>query len=318
MKRIALCVLAVALLVSFSTAIAYADTTSGYETWSTASGTNNVVPTPHKGFTTTTVKCAVCHAVHKGTSTGQVLLRGTAIGACEYCHITNFIGNFKLYGGVAANYSTGDSIYGHSGSVGARCVDCHAVHGAGTVTNANFANVTSKILKSVTGGGVQTNPALPASYALATGTVRDGVITAFCTQCHPYYQPSYNGTIGVDPSGIGQGSAAFQSHIMGAAGASYGNPDTAYTGSRVANVESSHCRDCHDAGYVNESASYVPANAYASSQNFPHFTNNQARFMYSAAYSGATTATLTNPSADGACLKCHVWNGGADGVEFDF
>jgi predicted CXXCH cytochrome family protein len=315
MKRIALCVLAAALLVAFSVSVAYADTTSHYETWATTTGSNSTTPTPHKGYATGTVKCAVCHAVHKGNSAGQVLLDQTVANACTYCHIDNAIGNIRIYGGVATNY-TSANVYGHGGS-GATCSDCHAVHGANTITNSNFSNISTRILRNSTGGGLQTNPALPAGYAFATGTDRDGVITAFCSQCHPYYQPSVNGTIGLAASGIGQGTDnVYQSHIMNTAGDTYVNAAAVgYTGhGRVAQNDSTHCRDCHDAGVTLESGSYVPANNYQSTWNFPHYTAQNARFLNSAAYSGAPTATLTNASADGACLKCHIWGGGATGV----
>jgi hypothetical protein len=309
MKKIALVAFLAVFVVMMTASLAYADTFSDYAGWSTA-GDNGTVPTPHKGFQTTTVKCAVCHAVHKGTDGGEALLRDTITGACEYCHISNFIGNFKIYNGATSNYSGLDLTTAHNGSTGAACVDCHAVHGAGTITNANFTDVTSKILKSAPGIGVQTG--LPASYAVSSGTVRDGVITSFCTGCHPYYQDAYNGTA-AGSFGVG----TYQSHIMGAANASYLNGSASYTG-RVANVASSYCRSCHDAGATGESATNAPGDAYSSSSNFPHFTSGNSRFLSAALYDGATVEGVTNASADGVCLKCHSWNLGADGAGVDY
>jgi len=300
MKKIAFVVLCAAFVVLMTASLAYANTTSGYAAWSTA-GDNATVPTPHKGYQTTTVKCAVCHAVHKGTNNGEVLLRDDIAGACQYCHIDNFIGNIKIYGGDVTNY-TGNITTSHGG--GATCVGCHAVHGAGTITNANFVNVTSKILKANAGTGVQAG--LPAAYDVSTGNVRDGVITSFCSECHPYYQDDYNGTIATGSFGAG---GPYQSHIMGAANAAYGNVAASAPprGSRVANVASSYCRSCHDAGATNESAAHVPGDSYVASNNFPHFTNGYSRFLIAAPYAGGTAETVSNASADGVCLKCHRW-----------
>jgi len=45
---------------------------------------------PHKGYATTTIKCAVCHSVHRGEN--KILSGGYG---CAYCHTTSY------YGGAA-------------------------------------------------------------------------------------------------------------------------------------------------------------------------------------------------------------------------
>ena len=58
---------------------------------------------PHSGYSTTTGKCKVCHAVHGAGSTDvtgttlnatEVLLRSTKANACEFCHLTG--GTFAM------------------------------------------------------------------------------------------------------------------------------------------------------------------------------------------------------------------------------
>ncbi|MDF1542326.1 MAG: hypothetical protein RQ731_03330 [Anaerosomatales bacterium] len=157
MKRTAfVLVLALALLVVLSTT-AYAEhRSSKYSTWSQSAGTNELVAVPHSGYTTTTVKCNVCHAVHNAAVMGQwiqnqpdgawilsserapaqMMLRSNVAEACLYCHVDTGIAGVRLWNGNSLNWGrdpvTGeerpfDSGYGH-GHTG--CTNCHAVHGA--------------------------------------------------------------------------------------------------------------------------------------------------------------------------------------------
>jgi len=100
---------------------------------------------PHGNYSTTTSKCAVCHAVHNAAAGGVMLLRGATVSAaCLTCHdgTQSGIGPYhtiEKHGGVVAashdtdatNVIPGGSS-GLSGNLG--CSDCHSVHGAGTVT----------------------------------------------------------------------------------------------------------------------------------------------------------------------------------------
>ena len=48
---------------------------SGYMQWDSMAGANGT--SPHGGYSTTTQKCVVCHAVHSADMYGELLLRGT-------------------------------------------------------------------------------------------------------------------------------------------------------------------------------------------------------------------------------------------------
>jgi len=102
---------------------------------------------PHGNFTTTTVKCVVCHAVHYAAPGGapigsgqdaDTLLRRRADEACIYCHATadQAVNGTPVYDGLgpALVGNTGSSnpalSYGHQ--IGNDCHYCHSsVHGTG-------------------------------------------------------------------------------------------------------------------------------------------------------------------------------------------
>jgi hypothetical protein len=322
MKRIGLCVVGAVLLIALTASVAYANTTSAYAGWTDplVVAAQNGIATPHKGFTTTTIKCAVCHAVHKGDAGGEALLPGTMITACEYCHISNFIGNIKIYAGNPTNYSSvADLNTAHSGNYNASCTACHSVHGGNTITTPGIASVTAKILRNNAGSGLQgTDVALTHQQVLPNATPvtswtdfantsnRDGVISAFCTQCHPYFQGAYNGEIQLADTNV------YQSHVMKANTNAYGNTSAAaaVAGDKVADADSTYCRSCHMAGEANVSGT-LPVNTYQSNSNFPHYTPNRPRFLVSAAYSGAAPEDFTVSRIDGVCLNCHRWDAGS-------
>ncbi|MDZ4655851.1 MAG: hypothetical protein U1F44_08255 [Coriobacteriia bacterium] len=274
---------------------------TGYASWSTTTTpANATTPTPHAGYTTATVKCAVCHAVHgrSGATAGEALLRGTVGGACEYCHIAANVSNVKVYGGNALNY-TGDFNNNHMDGTSSKCVNCHAVHSANSISTTGAGDINTKILLGNIGGQYATVIGANATWNFATGSVRDGVVTAFCAQCHQYWAGGYDD------------DATANMHIMGAAAANYANTK-ATTTVKVAWAPSTYCRSCHDAG-VTDGAS--------AANNFPHYTAG-ARFLLSAAdftaFSAGTTAAAGDPSQDGACLKCHRNNSTNTGVGFGY
>lgn len=305
MKKLTLLLVVAALATVGIVSVAYASTTSDYAAWSTAYPNNGtVLQTPHKDFRTTTVKCAVCHAVHKASATGEVLLRSTVANSCLFCHVdATAVGNIRLYGGVAANYNGSDLPVAHGGTGASECVDCHTIHGA----NSIGGDVSAKILKA---GSYQ---ATASAHYLDTAP-RNEQVTLFCTRCHPYFTDEYDTQTTGD---IFTTAGKFSSHVMTDADAAY-NPGAhvSYNG-QVTNVDSKYCRDCHDAGNVDESATNFGA-TLLSTDNFPHYTANASRFLMGGAYSGDTTAdvgsALSSASVDGVCLKCHSWNAGANGV----
>lgn len=178
MKRTVLvAVLVVALTFAFA-ASAFADHSPDfYVQWNAAGANAGTDGSPHSGYTVTTVKCAVCHAVHRaavpgqagmdaawggsattpGTAAGsstQLLLRSSVAEACNYCHISTAIGGVRIYNGNVSNVGNWvNSGYGH----GNGCTDCHAVHGANTFGGA----MSAKILRwdQYKGGGMLTGAA---------------------------------------------------------------------------------------------------------------------------------------------------------------
>jgi hypothetical protein len=326
MKRSILFVMVVSMLVMAGGSVAYASTSSDYALWSATAGGNGGYPaTPHKGYATTTIKCAVCHAVHKGTDNGELLLGTTVANSCVFCHITQTTlgGNVALYNGVETNY-TADNAAAHDAASNATCTACHAVHGASTwgdgAPAALITTVSKKILKSTAGHGhVQPSLLLAAEYgatytAAGAFTDREKAITAFCTQCHEYFQAAHNGEI--TPTQYASGT--FQSHIMAPSAdiAAFDNPAEGVTPylARVANVDSNTCRKCHDAGDNEESSDVVTSPRTKTASNFPHYTAGAARFLNDD-HAAGVGALQADAQKDGACLKCHVWDdSGVKGV----
>ncbi len=300
---------AVLMLASASAAIA--DTgSSGYQAWSTGLPGNLGSTSPHGGYSTTTVKCAVCHAVHNagifnaGSSGGaaEILLQTNVADACEYCHMNLASGYSQVYGGVASNYNGGDVSNAHnwyevSPGVwsGVTCNKCHQVHAANQAMTLN-PYLTQKLLR-----GSKTTSALDPKYDELAGAPTaldspDTALTKWCTSCHAtsiptpytYYNNEYN-------------TGAAQSHIMTAAPAAYGNTSGSYNG-KVAWLDSNQCSSCHADGYGTSA--------------WPHFTPG-VRFLVTAANSTAATAAATAGSVDGICTRCHRTAGGS-GIGIDF
>ncbi|MDO8963044.1 MAG: cytochrome c3 family protein, partial [Coriobacteriia bacterium] len=112
---------------------------------------------PHRHYSTTTSKCAVCHSVHNAPAGGIILLRGATVSAtCLMCHdgTQSGIGPYhtiEKHGGVVTaehEVDVTNAIPGGStdlvGNLG--CSNCHSVHGAKTVQpflrDSGFAGTT--------------------------------------------------------------------------------------------------------------------------------------------------------------------------------
>lgn len=294
-------------LVFMMAGVAFANTNSGdgqtqtpYADWSNG-GANAAVPSPHAGYDLNTVKCAVCHAVHKGPANGQILLRDTAANACVYCHIQTSVGNVQLYNANLLNYTT-DTNNNHSSLAG--CQNCHTVHGANAIQSAAFPDVTARILKQQPGGYSVQATATADGYTYASGT-RANVITAFCTTCHPYFVGSYEET---HAGSLGTGGS-FKGHILTGTINNYSNPNRGGgVPAQVAFASSAQCRSCHDDGGTQEGAGIH-------ADNYPHMTTG-ARFENAATATVGAVSPATNPLQDGVCLKCH--SNGAAGVNMTF
>ena len=141
---------------------------------------------PHGNFTTTTVKCVVCHAVHYAAPGGvpigsgqdaDTLLRNRADAACIYCHATadEAVNGTPVYdglGGLLPGHTGGDSLtvsYGHQ--IGNDCHECHSsVHGTGA--DHSIASLDGFLLNLPYGANLSTPHAImmkvPTSAHAAT------------------------------------------------------------------------------------------------------------------------------------------------------
>lgn len=320
MKKFSFVVLVVAILVLGLASMAYADVRSTYAQWTSGLFNTGSLSTPHRDFRLTTVKCAVCHAVHKADIAGELLLKDTVSNACSYCHIQTSTGGIVLYGGVSANYGT-QSQYAHNQAAPSTCNDCHSVHGANTVTNTANPALSGKILRNEYNEpsyrAYQIN--YEASFDVTTSAGRYDATSVWCTKCHKYYTGTYDSTVTWNPN-FDAATAQVKSHIMTSALTTYSSPHRgAAAPTQVAYRSSQNCRLCHDAGNVDEAAG-VTLNS------FPHYTVNAASFLTAATNSvsatvpagaGYTSAGGGNVGpADGVCLKCHA--SGTAGVGMNF
>lgn len=87
---------------------------------------SDATATAHGNYSTTTVKCQVCHSAHKASATGSKLLQSASGASCVPCHVgATAISSKKVSGGNRHGESTG-------------CTNgyCHAVapHGAGDIS----------------------------------------------------------------------------------------------------------------------------------------------------------------------------------------
>lgn len=239
---------------------------------------------PHGGFLTSTVKCAVCHAVHTAAPAqnaaapvADTLLRTKAADACGYCHVAE--GNTVMdpvFGGVwpipaEAGHALGEPT----------CTECHTnVHGAGA--ESAVPSVAGKLLTLATdygtgspGGGstilsrvaaieasavAQGYGATPrvtgytvAEYStLVNDDIKNQAVGVFCGGCH---EGSYANTLpGASASNaLGARAGEFSGHrtmadatdTWNAFGAKVSSSEMSST--KVADAPAQSCYSCHDA-----------------------------------------------------------------------
>ncbi|MDP2182616.1 MAG: hypothetical protein Q8K99_08620 [Actinomycetota bacterium] len=246
---------------------------------------------PHGSYATTNDECEICHSPHQAGTAGSTykLLRGNnAASACDYCHANGGKAGspYIVYvvGGVnKINDLNGHEIDAYTGEVpddltngvdtviGATldCFDCHSVHGARTLTTAQFGGSvngltalqlpTAAILKRAPGGG-----------ANATN------INEWCDSCH-----TANLVTVID--GI--------SHYMGTRGAvlsTRGNIE-------LATVDSDDCSDCHN-----------PDGITGDDYVWPHNSRGEGLMEWTSAGGGPGVGTpVTRATMDANCLACH-------------
>lgn len=282
--RHAVLFVAAAAVVLVAPATASADSYLRWSDVATMPG-NAGSTSPHGGYQTGSVKCAVCHAAHFASANGELLLQDSVANACNYCHVGGAGGYLQVYGGDPDNYSGTNWDNAHNSFTvngveqGVECSSCHQVHAADGQVTAN-AYLTSKMLKGAkTYDSAHPNYDPQAQAPLSTDS-SDTALTKWCAGCHftrtgvySYYSTSYNQ----------------QTHVMTTATPTYSNPKANYSG-QVAWKNSTYCASCHSSGY-NTSA-------------WPHYTTGM-RFLEEASGATDTATGAVNPSDDGVCLKCH-------------
>jgi predicted CXXCH cytochrome family protein len=299
--------------------VACASTESTYAAWTAPVYTD----TPHGGYTTSTTKCAVCHAVHKAPAGGELLLRTTVAEACVYCHITKDLGVIRIYDGDPDLYY-GDNKKNHSRDGGAPCSGCHSVHGADVYGGA----ISAKILKrlpiqpellaifdpadthdpnllyeaegdALSGEMTASPPADwgPTAIGFEDWEYASGVQqTAFCTGCHPYYTQASENPITTSnmivEGVISTETRTFASHPMRR---QYGGPpdidgndyfNFQAKGSTLPDgmrVARMSTNGCYRCHGENEDVN-LGVGVHASS--FPHYTEIRERFLMSADVDG--------------------------------
>jgi hypothetical protein len=263
--------------------------TGGYVAWTAVSSLPGQGTSPHGGYATSTVKCAVCHAVHNASLSGQLLLQTPASDACNYCHVGGAGGYTQVYNGIPANYSGTDWKNAHNSFLvagvegGLVCTTCHQVHAADQAMTANAA-LTVKLLKGakVYDDSSGTPNYDPVAKAPLAGDSYDVALTKWCAGCHftrggtyTYYANAYNQ----------------QSHVMTNTAAVYDNPSATYNG-QVAWIGSTYCSSCHASNYNDGTGKW------------PHYTAGN-RFLISSTDASSASVPTTNTSSDGVCLRCH-------------
>lgn len=257
-----------------------------------SSGVNNF-GSPHGAYTTSTRKCAVCHAVHNaapgaGASGSEVLLRSTVAEACTYCHVSPGVSTYIVYGGDERNYASENNDWSNAHNwylenalyTGVQCGDCHQVHAADVAMTAN-GWLTDKILR---GGKTDVGYDGFAKAPLDTDS-KNVALSKWCTRCHKSLTGGYYQT----PLGVPYDDHNGWTHLMTAFGASYNNPASSVT-TQVAWGSSEWCQSCHNSGF--------------GTATWPHYTQG-VRFLTTAANSGVATIHATNSRDDGVCLRCH-------------
>ncbi len=314
-------------------------TTTATATWAADDFAANAGYTsPHGGYTTTTVKCAVCHAVHVASAEGDTLLKMPANEACVSCHVAAQLGGTNMvYGGDAA-IANASGMDHHTTS--SNCSRCHAtVHGAGAI--ADVPSITSIILAEEYSND-DMNPRIVNSW-ITTGTAIAGMTTAqvdtllntdasaatrevaiglFCQGCHSgSYQNGVAGTLGNGNDGVAIGDRT--GHRVGSAvvaNASYDAPyaynldatsTVSYTG-QVAWAAATNCKSCHDATQFADGTG---------GSGFPHFTQGAARFLNRAASAtdlSGPTGVSVSADASYAGTETATYSGTGDGAVAEF
>jgi hypothetical protein len=232
--------------------------TNTYQDWDLALGTNATDGnSPHGNYTTTTVKCVVCHAVHYAApggapvgsgQTADTLLRMKASDACVYCHATTgqAVNGRPVYDGLggaitAPGATGGATSTGHI--IGTNCSYCHTnVHGADA--DHSVASLDGYLLKLMPQTGVTetfnapTDTMLDAITAIDHAAENQGFAAgAALAGTIGDYQSLNTATMREQAVGVFCAECHNGAYATGAAGATtniQGSGSVSYSGHRIA------------------------------------------------------------------------------------
>ena len=251
---------------------------SEYLSWGYAKTSLGNVGSPHGNYTTTTNKCAVCHAVHRADDNGTVL---TAITGASFTPLTYTKGCAFCHAVGGGGFSVKQVVMGTDGTISphSNCDRCHIAspHGMGASIYPVLAdklintNADDQITADIASGN--NGPLAAADFASGSAlgaTLGTGYL---CDNCHfhtgvdgqelAFPVNTYNGVPAVGTVGTDL-NAEFTGHRVTATvstdwnrgtGADTGNAINAYfTGggaagatSQIAWAAADSCKACHDA-----------------------------------------------------------------------
>jgi len=291
---------------------------------------------PHSGYATTTVKCAVCHSVHRGGTT--LLTEGSA---CAYCHTGAYYGG----GAVASTLISWAGAGPHAG----RCVndDCHGgPHGVGaSVYDGPASRLISEQGDAELDELAAANAIDTSELATWTATTRALSTGALCGRsgCHDdsvFGVVTSGATQTVDAGGAipepvtGHRVIAEATTSWNANGTDFPTTKTNLT---IAFKPVSYCSSCHD--LTDDNNAGKPAfphsiDGVVSASQGADGSTRPAVWLTAAANAGETGqivgpydqytgdgATVAGSAGssiiDGVCLKCHRAAGDVRGIGID-
>ena len=309
--------------------------TNTYTDWSTSInyGGNAGANSPHGNFTTSTVKCVVCHAVHYAApggapvgsgQTADTLLRMRADQACMYCHATagEAVNGTPVYDGVPPLDGAGGAT--NEGHVtGTNCSVCHSsVHGANAdhsiasldgflllkipvAAVGPLAVPTSDMIGAVTAIDLQAQNQGFAPGAALAGTIgdyagtnspvlREQAVGVFCAECH---NGAYaTGAAGASTNIRGSDAIQFSGHRIAAAATSNWNADGSKSSGNqtIGSVAWAAATNCK---------SCHDANDTFGNGAFPHSWGGTKMWLMSASDAGAAKTALPYGTAAGAAYN---------------
>jgi hypothetical protein len=305
--------------------------TNTYDNWGigTGFGTNGTVAgdnSPHGNYTTTTVKCVVCHAVHYAApggapvgsgQTADTLLRMKASDACVYCHATTgqAVNGTPVYDGMgtailAPGATGGATNTGHV--TGTDCSYCHTnVHGANA--DHTVASLDGYLLKMMPASNVQNTGANTANMIEAITAIDHNAVNqgfapgAALAGTIGQYAAVSNDTLRQQAVGVFCAECHDGAYATGAAGAAtnvQGSGTAQYSGHRIAAAATSNWNadGSKSSGQVqNTTIAWAAANNCLSCHDatdsfgntaFPHSWGGTKMWLMSAANAGSTKTAL--------------------------